>query len=352
MRSLAVWIVLILALFTFIPTTAQDNDERLITAADAVGIRQLAVLEGHFEAVHGLAFSPDSELLASAGDDFTVRVWQVASTAQPYSRELHAGFARDVAFTQLDEQLLLASAGWDRLVVLSEVPADAPEDTEQITTLPAGNAVIDHVAFSPDGTQIAHTIGSGVVAVYDTDTQEPINRYEMPTLQGTALAFSPDGRYLAAASGFPSTAISVFDLDSDELQAAYTLDADSGTITGAVFLPVADDTPLTLVIVDDAGGIRLWQLAEEASVIGEGQLEDAWPLAVDVTPAGDLLAIGQLDGRVQLWDISEPTTPVVAAVLRGSGTGPEYAITFSPDGTLLATGGDDGMISLWGLPLD
>jgi len=236
-------------------------------------------------------------------------------------------------------------------VILSDVPPDSPEDTEQIGTLAAGNAVVDHVAFSPDGTLLAQTVGSGIVAVYETATQEPVIRYEMPSLQGTGLAFSPGGRYLAAASGFPSTAISVFDLENDTTDPAYILDAESATVTGVAFLPADNDTLPTLAAIDDTGGLRLWQIDDGATVIGETEVEGAWLLHVAVNPVGDLLATTSLAGQITLWDISDITAPGMLTMLQDDGE-PVHDITFSPDGTLIATAEDDGTIRIWGLPLD
>lgn len=346
--KLAVIVMLFMMIASF--NIAQDDDPVIIAPGNTAELAELATLNGHFAAVQGLDFSPDSVFLASAGDDFTVRIWHIPSTAQRYSRELHAGFVKDVDFARLEDELLLASGSWDRLVQIISMPPDDPDAATSAGEVVAGSAVVDNVAFSlrDERLRIGLTVGSGHVALHEFGTYDEIARYDMPTLQGMALAFSPDGRYLAAASGFPSTAVSVFDTDSDTTAPVFTLDAENGTVTGLDFIPVADDESYILAAVDDLGGLHLWSIDDEAEIIGAGEHDDAWLLAVDVAPSGELLATSALDGRVHLWDVREADAPELLTTLDLET--PINDLTFSPDGTLLALAGDDGVIYLWGIP--
>jgi WD40 repeat protein len=108
--------------------------------------------------VNGVAFSPDSKLLASAGSDGYVRLWNPA-TGQPVGA------------------LLPAYAG-------------------------SGGSV-SGVAFSPDGTLLAAAYGDGYVRLWNPATRQPVG-VPLPAYAGSVaavhgVAFSPDGKLLATA---------------------------------------------------------------------------------------------------------------------------------------------------------
>src|SRR6516165_1587648 len=76
-------------------------------------------LKGHTEKVHGLAFSPDDKLLATAGFDNNVKIWEFGSTKEPRTLTGHTGPVYSVAFN--NDGTMLASASHDGTIRLWNV---------------------------------------------------------------------------------------------------------------------------------------------------------------------------------------------------------------------------------------
>jgi hypothetical protein len=145
-------------------------------------------------AVASVAFSPSGQLLATAGDDGTVKLWRVADGVLLRTISAHAGYVASVTFSP--DGSLLATAGEDGAVKLWRVA-----DWGLERTLTGHTAPVTAVAFSPNGRLIASGSADASVRLWYVS-----NGLQVATLIGHsdtvyAIAFSRDGGLLASGGG-------------------------------------------------------------------------------------------------------------------------------------------------------
>jgi WD40 repeat protein len=160
-----------------------------------------SLLRGHTNIVQSVAFSPNGHLLASSGDDGTIRLWDVQS-----HRELGDPLWRyrdriyGDAFSPDGREI--ASASCDGTVRLWDVPTHRQLGRPLLAD--DDRACVFGVAFSPDGRTLASGSEDGYVRLWDVRTQKILfglfGSADISAYGFNDVAFSPDGRTLAAAA--------------------------------------------------------------------------------------------------------------------------------------------------------
>ncbi|MGI8980021.1 MAG: protein kinase domain-containing protein [Pirellulaceae bacterium] len=279
----------------------------------------------------GVAFSPDGDCLASAGDDGAVTIWN-SGTGEVIKRfPAHKESVLSVAFHR--EGKHLASVGADRKVKVWDLTAtDQPVFAGPCdASRKFGTAYA--VAFSPDGRLLA--AGSdGAVKVWDWKNRQLRHSLPVDIFHSIPVAFSRDGRLATAI--FLEGSLKLWDSETGKL--LRTIHDQRHPVSALAFSPdgqwlASANFGRTVKLSDSTTGALL-----RTFDLHTGNVE-----CVAFHRGGQRLASGGEDKTVRVWDA---TTGLEVLGLRGH-TDRCGCVAFSPDGWRLASASADGTIRLW-----
>lgn len=153
------------------------------------------ILDGHQRSrILDLNFSPDDKILASAGSDQTILLWDTA-TGEVLVPPLinHDSPVGDVAFSQNGE--LLASGSDDKTVGLWDVKTG-----RLLAKFIGHNQPVTAVAFSPDGKLLASGSEDETIRLWDIAARQPLGSFTHPGGAIDWIVFSPDGDALISVN--------------------------------------------------------------------------------------------------------------------------------------------------------
>jgi WD40 repeat protein len=323
---------------TPVPTLAPDA----ITLATAPLIEQVMALGGGEGAVLGVAVSGDGGLIASAGADRVVRVFDGRTGDPLHEFERHDDIVYDVALSADGSRLV--SGGRDRTVQVWN-----PLTGERVGGARTPGEIAQ-VAFSPDGARFAGAgFYSALGQVWSAADAAPLFELQGHATRLRSVAWGPDGGRVA--TGDEAGVVVMHDAATGEAVAQF--EAVTGEATALAFSPDGG----VLAVGSSRGEVALWRLGADERDAGE---RDAfWPphsgaiTALAFSPDGGLLITAGRDGAVRLWDAAalsgvagRADLAMRAASLNGHGAAVRDA-AISADGATLVSGGDDGRVLVW-----
>jgi len=275
------------------PSVPPSDDDRFVAHRDPS--LEFTTLEGHTNVVLRISFSPNSERIASASLDGSVKIFDVRTA-----------------------QEILSFDGHDRSVT--------------------------SVAYSPDGRCVASGTGSlddkpGKILVWKADSGEVVGRFEGHKGPISALRFFPDGTRLVSTSGNMAAGthgeVKVWDVESGE--ELVDLAGIKGAVAGVAVSPDGQ-----MITTCGFGGIRLWDATSGQHIRDIG--DDNIPFfAVAFGPDGTTLAAGGPDRSVRMWNVAtwQQTWKVVGHPDTVS------SVAFTPDGRRLVSSSEGGTVKVW-----
>ena len=327
-------------------TASPDGRHVALQTGNEVAVWDLLVREetvrlGGAASHKALAFSPSGQWLAMGCDrpgGSGVRLCNASNWQEHATLDLPKlpMWIRHLAFSPDSRRIaVLSSSSDDGLVQLWEA------DSRQVTTTwKASRQRGLHkgvVAFSRDGARLAIGETDGRLRLVDLSTgQEREIAAPMEDQGVTAVAFSADGRLLAAGYGLLDSQIHLWDTATGTEAGQFT--GHRSWIAGLALSP--DGATLASASADQS--VRLWDVAARKELNQlSGHTHEVWTTCF--LPDGNSLLSGVKDGELCLWNLAGVTRPSAVATLPGNSSGP----AFTPNGRQFATANRNGTVSLW-----
>lgn len=300
--------------------------------------RARLTITAHIGEIYGLAFSPDGRLLATAGEDQIVKIWNSKSGILQNELSGHTATVVDVTFNP--DGTRIATSSEDLSVKIWETSSG-----KLLRTLDDLAAFSETIDFSPDGKLLATTGEAGSVILWAADTGEKLRSFTGHTGAVHDVAFSPDRVKLASAS--EDGTVVIWDIQSGR----QLLKLDLGQPTYSI--AYSPDGAL-LVTGEHSGTAHVWDatIGQELLTLAGHNLMLRQAI---FSPDGSYLATASQDGETKIWDASSG----VELYTLSTNAGAVYDAAFSkacvdpPDGPVadcgprLATAYRDGTVKIW-----
>jgi WD40 repeat protein len=259
--------------------------------------------------------------------------------AHPYhlvfsSGKWEQGIVQSLAFSS--DGTMLASGGNDGSIRLWQVPSGQLK-----TTLLGHKRTITSLAFLPKDNLLSSASLDGTIRLWNTNTRKEIKSFDAKH-QVLCLAVAREGKTLVAGT-------TVTDIDVTDPGEIIFQDLDSGKTVKLIQYPsgvinTLAYSPKALILASGSGDGRVifWDPASYKN-LRSIQAHDHCVICISFSPNGKKLASTSRDGKIKVWDV---ITGKERVTLSGHSK-MVLSVTFASDETTLVSGSLDGTIRFW-----
>lgn len=269
---------------------ASAGRDRLVHLWNAETGDSIRELKGHKNPLVAVAYSPDGKLIASGDVQSTVRIWKAETGEQLHEIDNKSGTeALQLAFAP-DSRSLAAAGAWNDASFIPKPGTKIKFNGKEIEV---------KGGFNIQGVEMTHREGYFVL-VWNVETGKEVHKLAGLKDKIRSLAYSPDGKLLAATSR--DGRVGVWEAASGKDRLFFLAHPGS---TGASVAFAADSQ--TLITAAGDYTLRLWNVAS-----GQELKQFRTPGAVTMLTAGNdgkTVVTGSSDGTVLMWDTTLPPPP-------------------------------------------
>jgi WD40 repeat protein len=307
---------------------ATAGSDRTLRLWDNNSKKTIAILKGHAAAVMAVDFAPQGQLLASGDATGKIMLWNTGGK----SLGSLVGHSKEIkSLTFSPDGRFLASAGEDFTVKIWDVAQQ-----RLIKTIEAHKESIQQIRFSPNNQQLLSASSDSTIKIWTVATGQLEQILDSHSDRVYGLDFSPDGKTLASASA--DNKVYLWDWQSRKV--ILTLKGHRDRINRVTFSPDGK----TLATASNDGTIRLWDRQDgngTATIIGHRDRV----YRVLFSPNGQELISTSPDNTVRIWQ-TEPNRKKMVPL---DHTKPVNSAVFSPNGQTIASASTDKTIKLLNL---